>query len=102
MSRWKQGDCRLIIAHPGIGHGIDGLQDTGHILCWFGLAWSLRYYIQFNGRLRRQGQGTPVISHRIVMRDTTDDAQRIALAMKADSEKSLRAAVKQYRQQRGM
>jgi hypothetical protein len=36
------------------------------------------------------------------MKDTTDDAQRIALAMKADSEKSLRAAVKQYRQQRGM
>ena len=103
MSRWKRGDCRLMIAHPAsAGHGIDGLQDAGHTLCWFGLAWSLRYYIQFNGRLRRQGQGTPVISHRIVMRDTTDDAQRIALAMKADSEKSLRAAVKQYRQQRGM
>lgn len=103
MYRWKRGELPLVYGHPGsMGHGIDGLQDAGHIIAWFGLTWPLRYYIQLNGRLRRQGQGVPVICHRLIMRGTVDEAQRIALTSKAETEESLRAAVKQYRQQRGM
>ena len=44
MIRWKTGDCRLMIGHPAsMGHGIDGLQDNGHILVWYGLNWSLTW-----------------------------------------------------------
>lgn len=103
MRRWKTGDCRLMIGHPlSMGHGIDGLQDAGHILVWFGLNWSLDLYEQFNARIRRQGQGAPVICHRILMRDTLDQAQALALNEKATTQAGLRLAVKQYRQQKGV
>jgi SNF2 family DNA or RNA helicase len=102
MHRWKTGDCRLMIAHPAsAGHGIDGLQKTGHTLVWYGLNWSLELYDQFNARLRRQGQGVPVICHRIMCKDTLDQAQALALDEKATTQAGLRSAVKQYRQMKG-
>ena len=102
MHRWKTGDCRLMICHPAsAGHGIDGLQKNGHIIVWFGLNWSLDLYEQMNARLRRQGQGVPVICHRILTRDTLDQAQALALEEKATTQSGLRNAVKQYRLQKG-
>jgi len=103
MHRWKTGDCALMIGHPAsMGHGIDGLQKNGHILVWFGLNWSLDLYEQFNARVRRQGQGVPVICHRILMRDTLDQAQALALDEKATTQAGLRSAIKMYRQSRNM
>jgi SNF2 family DNA or RNA helicase len=102
MHRWKIGDCALMIGHPAsMGHGIDGLQRNGHILVWYGLNWSLDLYEQFNARVRRQGQGVPVICHRIMMRDTLDQAQALALDEKAQTQAGLRNAIKQYRQMKG-
>lgn len=98
MHRWKTGDCQLMIGHPAsMGHGIDGLQKNGHILVWYGLNWSLDLYEQFNARVRRQGQGVPVICHRIMCKDTLDQAQALALDEKATTQAGLRNAVKQYR-----
>lgn len=98
MRRWKRGDCPLMIGHSAsIGFGLDGLQDSGHILVWFGLTWSLDLYEQFNARVRRQGQGAPVICHRILMLDTLDQAQVMALDEKAQTQAGLRNAIKQYR-----
>lgn len=103
MARWKRGDCALMIGHPAsMGHGVDGLQSAGHTMVWFGLNWSLELYDQFNKRIHRQGQGAPVICHRILMKDTLDQAQALALDEKAQTQSSLRNAVKQYRQQRGV
>lgn len=97
MDRWVRGDCRLMIGHPGsMGHGIDGLQKRGHILVWYGLNWSLDLYDQFNARLRRQGQGVPVVCHRILCGDTLDQAQALALDAKANTQASLRNAIKDY------
>ena len=98
MHRWKTGDCSLMIGHPAsMGHGIDGLQNNGHILVWYGLNWSLDLYEQFNARVRRQGQGVPVICHRIMCQATLDQAQALALDEKATTQAELRNAVKQYR-----
>jgi SNF2 family DNA or RNA helicase len=98
MMRWRSGDCQLMIGHPAsMGHGVDGLQQMGHTLVWFGLNWSLDLYEQFNARIRRQGQGVPVICHRILCRDTLDQAQSMALNDKADTQNSLRNAIKSYR-----
>ena len=103
MHRWKTGDCQLMIGHPAsMGHGIDGLQKNGHILVWYGLNWSLDLYEQFNARVRRQGQGVPVICHRILMQDTLDQAQAMALDEKAQTQAGLRNAIKQYRLQKQM
>jgi SNF2 family DNA or RNA helicase len=98
MRRWQSGDCRLMIGHPAsMGHGLDGLQRNGHTLAWFGLNWSLDLYDQFNARIRRQGQGVPVICHRILCHDTLDQAQAIALDGKAQTQTALRNAIKEYR-----
>lgn len=102
MTRWKSGDCALMIGHPAsMGHGIDGLQDNGHIVVWYGLTWSLDLYDQLNARVRRQGQGVPVICHRLMMRDTLDQAQSLALDEHAQTQTSLRNAIKEYRRSRG-
>jgi len=102
MHRWKTGDCALMIGHPAsMGHGIDGLQKNGHILVWYGLNWSLDLYEQFNARVRRQGQGVPVICHRIMCQDTLDQAQALALDDKATTQAGLRNAIKEYRQSKG-
>lgn len=101
MARWKGGDCPLMIGHPAsMGHGIDGLQDHGHTLVWFGLNWSLDLYDQFNARVRRQGQGAPVICHRILSLGTMDQAQMAALDDKATTQAGLRKAIKEYRAQK--
>ena len=92
----------VFISHNSMGHGIDGLQKTGHIVVWFGLNWSLDLYEQMNARVRRQGQGVPVIAHRILIKDTLDQAQALALDIKAQTQSGLRDAVKQYRLGRGM
>ena len=103
MRRWKSGNCPLMIGHPAsMGHGIDGLQDAGNTLVWFGLNWSLDLYDQFNARIRRQGQGHPVICHQILIKDTLDQAQKLALETKATTQDSLRSAVKQYRLSKGV
>ena len=103
MHRWKTNECALMIGHPAsMGHGIDGLQKNGHILVWFGLNWSLDLYEQMNARVRRQGQGVPVICHRIMCQDTLDQAQALVLDEKATTQQGLRNAVKQYRETKGV
>lgn len=103
MHRWVTDDCALMIGHPAsMGHGIDGLQKNGHIVVWYGLTWSLDLYEQLIARIRRQGQGVPVMCHRILCRDTMDQAQVAAIDAKATSQSNLRAAVKNYRLTRGL
>lgn len=101
MSRWQTNGCRLMICHPAsAGYGVDGLQKTGNTIVWFGLNWSLELTLQANARLHRQGQGKPVICHRILCKDTMDEAQAIALDEKAATQTGLRKAVKEYRERR--
>jgi SNF2 family DNA or RNA helicase len=103
MHRWAIGDCPLMIGHPAsMGHGIDGLQKNGHILVWYGLNWSLDLYEQFNARVRRQGQGVPVMCHRLLTLRTLDQAQAMALDDKASTQEGLRSAVKRYRLDKGV
>lgn len=103
MKRWKDGGCALMIGHPqSMGHGIDGLQDRGHILAWYGLTWSLDLYEQMNARIRRQGQGRPVMCHRIMIKDTLDQAQAQRLNDKDRTQTALRNSVKQYRLEKGV
>lgn len=101
MTRWAKGDCQLMIFHPAsAGHGIDGLQKMGNTIVWYGLNWSLDLYDQANARLHRQGQGKPVICHRILTLDTIDQAQADALNDKANTQESLKKAINSYRKRK--
>ena len=103
LEDWKAGKVRLLLGHPAsMGHGVDGLQKRGHILVKYGNNWSLELNLQLEGRLQRQGQGEPVICHRIMARDTADELVRMSLVVKDDTQTELRDAVDAYRRQRGM
>jgi SNF2 family DNA or RNA helicase len=80
-----------------MGHGIDGLQDTGSIMVWFGLTWSLELYEQMNARLNRQGQTKPVSIIRILASDTIDLAVLDAIINKTDTQEGLKKALDRFR-----
>lgn len=99
INRWNNGDIKLMIGHPAsMGHGIDGLQQSGHIIVWFGLNWSLELYYQMNARIDRNGQTQPVSLIRILANDTLDLAVADALQRKSDDEQSLKDAIGRYRE----
>ena len=99
IQKWKDGDIRLMIGHPAsIGHGIDGLQEAGHIVVWFGINWSLELYEQMNLRIcERQGQTETSLIIRILCRDTVDLAVADAIERKTDDQDGLKAALQRYR-----
>jgi len=94
----RNDEGEVFISHNSMGHGIDGLQDTGHILVWFGLPWSLEFYYQMIGRLKRTGQTKPVIVHQLLIEGTLDLAVLDALRRKATDEAGLKQSIDRYRQ----
>jgi len=98
LKKWKEGKIKLLVGHPAsMGHGIDGLQDSGYIMVWFGMNWSLELYEQMNARLDRQGQTHPVSIIRILCNDTVDLAVADAIERKTDSQTGLKDALQRYR-----
>ncbi len=98
INQWNEGKIRLLIGHPAsMGHGVDGLQDSGSIVVWFGVNWSLELYEQMNGRINRQGQRQPVSIIRILCRDTIDLAVADAIERKFDDQEGLKSAIDRYR-----
>ena len=98
IDKWNSGQIKLLIGHPAsMGHGVDGLQDSGSILVWFGLNWSLELYEQMCGRLDRQGQTQTVSIIRILCKDTVDLAVADAIARKTDDQEGLKSSLQRYR-----
>jgi len=96
VNSWNSGNIRMLIGHPAsMGHGLN-LQHGGHTIIWFGLNWSLDLTDQMNARLYRQGQGQPVICHRIMIEGTVESAVYSALQAKAQTQDELRAAISKY------
>jgi len=98
INRWNKGEIKLLVGHPAsMGHGVDGLQDAGHIVVWFGINWSLELYDQMCGRIDRQGQKHPVSIIRILCNDTIDLAVADAIERKTDDQEGLKRALQRYR-----
>lgn len=95
MARWKSGECQLMLMHPASGgHGVDGLQLSGHVVVWFGLPFNLDLYEQATARLHRTGQTVSVVVHHLVAKDTIDEQIMRVLATKGDMQQALLDAVK--------
>ena len=94
ITRWNNGEIKLLLAHPAsAGHGLN-LQRGGSVIVWFGLNWSLEYYQQFNGRLHRQGQTKPVRIIHIVAEGCIDERVMQVIGNKAATQQDLLNAVK--------
>lgn len=98
IDKWNAGELKLLIGHPAsMGHGIDGLQDSGSIVVWFGLTWNFEHYDQMNGRLNRNGQTQPVSIIRILCNDSLDLAVAEAIERKDADQEGLKASIERYR-----
>lgn len=99
INRWNKGEIKLLIGHPAsMGHGVDGLQEAGSILVWFGLNWSLELYEQMCGRLNRQGQTNVLSIIRILCNDTVDLAVLDAIERKNNTQEGLKNSLERYRE----
>lgn len=86
---WNQHEIDVLLAHPAsAAYGLN-LQQGGHHIIWYTLNWSLELYQQANARLHRQGQGKPVIIHRLLVKGGRDEDVAAALADKKDTQESL-------------
>jgi len=98
IDKWNRGEIKLLIGHPAsMGHGIDGLQESGSIIVWFGLNWNLELYDQLNGRIDGARAKKPVSIIRILCNDTTDLAVRDSLERKDTDQKGLKDSLNRYK-----
>lgn len=96
---WNCGKISMLIAHPkSAGHGLN-LQEGGHIIVWYGVTWDLELYQQFNARLMRLGQNSPVFVHHIVVENSIDMAILDRLASKATLQDALMRFLQSSREQ---
>lgn len=91
---WNNGQVDVLLAHPAsCAYGLN-LQHGGHNIVWFGLTDSLELYQQANARLYRQGQGHPVIVHRLLVKGTVDEDVAAGLEAKDQCQEMLLQAMK--------
>ena len=75
IQTFRRGELPAVMGHPEtISLGLDGLQDSCHNICWYGLPWNLLHYLQTIDRVRRQGSRSNTVTlHRIIARGTIDE-----------------------------
>lgn len=100
VAEWNAGKLPVLCGHPkAMGHGLN-LQDRGNHMAWYSLPWSFELYDQSVRRLYRSGQTNRVVVHRLLARDTVDEALIKALASKKRTQNDLFDALKAYARNR--
>jgi hypothetical protein len=91
---WNSGRVPIMALHPAAaGHGLN-LQKGGHQMIFYGMTWSAELYEQVIGRLQRQGQSEHVFVHRILARNTVDEAKVIKVESKCSDQEAFRQYLK--------
>lgn len=101
---WNAGKIPMLLMHPQSGgHGLN-LQKGGHNMVFYDLIWSLELWLQFIGRLARQGQKNPVLVQVLVAVGTYDELVLAALMGKKDAQDQLftmlKRLIRRYRERR--
>jgi len=97
LKKWNKGQIPMLLMHPKSGgHGLN-LQAGGHIIVFFDIPWSLELYLQFIGRLARQGQKHRVTVFLLVCHNTLDEVVVKALSAKEDAQNMLFKMMKRMR-----
>ena len=96
---WNAGKIPMLLMHPQSGgHGLN-LQKGGHNIVFFDIPWSLELYLQFIGRLARQGQKLRVLVQLLVCIGTLDETVVTALNAKEDAQEEMFKILNRLRRQ---
>lgn len=92
---WNERRIQILAAHPAsAGHGLNLQKGAAHHILWWGPTFDLDHYIQFNDRLRRQGnQADAVVVHTFVTTKTVDETAIRARIDKASLQDALLSAL---------
>jgi len=98
---WNEKKIHLLFVQPeSAKYGLN-LQAAGcSDLIWFGLTDNLLTYDQFNARIWRQGVRNNVRYHRILARNTVDEAVLDRIESKDANQTALLESLKKYREGR--
>jgi len=103
---WNKGKIPILLMHPQAGgHGLN-LQAGGHHVVFFDIPWSLELYLQFVGRVARQGQKHAVVVWLMTAVGTLDSIVCESLIAKEDAQDKLFTILKRmiarYRKSKAM
>lgn len=95
--RWNRGEIDMLASHPSsIAHGLN-LQERGFHVAWYTLTWDYELYDQFIRRVQRQGNKSKrVFVHRLLARDTVDEAVSVSLVKKKKGQSALFDGIRKY------
>ena len=95
VDAWNKREIPFLAAHPAsAGHGLNLQKSAAHHILWWGPTFDLDHYIQFNDRLRRQGNtAAAVVVHTFVTENSVDEQAILAREGKATLQDSLLSAL---------
>jgi SNF2 family DNA or RNA helicase len=98
IAKFSSGLTKLAAGQfSSISLGLDGLQNSCHHVCMFGLTWNLQDYIQTIDRVHRSGQKFDVTIHRILAKDTVDERVLSILDAKNRTQEGFLSVLKSLR-----
>lgn len=96
INDWNASKYPIACAQiQSLAYGVN-LQESGNHLFHFGLGWDLELYIQFVGRIDRQGKEKATINKHFVAKDSIEQLVIERLAGKYDTQEKLMEALKRY------
>lgn len=96
IDAFNRGEIPILVSHPAANaYGLN-LQDECHHMFWFGVPWDLELYIQFLGRIHRQGQKQRVINKRFIGAGTVEEVVIARLEENDTNQNTLMEALKRY------
>lgn len=99
IEAWNRGEIKMLLASPASAAEGLNLQAGGSVIVWYGLTWSLGHYLQFNGRVYRQGQKKRVRIIHLVAKGCMDEKVLRALESKATTQQELLDYLKLYNEE---
>ena len=96
IDAFNRGEIPVLASHPASNaYGLN-LQESCYNMIWFGLPWDLELYIQFLGRIDRQGQKNKVVNKRLIGKGTIEELVLSRLADKDFNQDKLLELLKNY------
>lgn len=96
IDAFNRGEIPILASYPSSNaYGLN-LQENCNNLIWYGLPWDLELYIQFVGRIHRQGQRFKTVNKRLIGKGTVEELVLERLEKNDFNQNTLMEALKRY------